>query len=283
MNAADLASEVNGWNKYRKILKKVFLDARAAAKSGMDDVPFSSSDISTAQAALNLSGGNPYDFKYNSKGRGGLDAAIVETAPVGMEWRIVSISKGNYVFRLSPAGSNIFELNSMKPVPILDCAPAIVERYALTDEQALLARIRYNSLIGIFSGKVVYSLQTHWTTSDPGGSGQIEVDEIYIGLGEDGRHFSIPVEAKRRGKSEKITSDQILSNYRLCLSKMPETNVLPLAAKQIDEHTVALLEFNVELTTETVSLKREIHYIFSRNPEHSKNPMPILELGAAKS
>jgi len=40
--------------------------------------------------------------------------------------------------------------------------------YALGDEQALLAKLRYNRLLDIFTGVVCYSLQNHLRTNVPG-------------------------------------------------------------------------------------------------------------------
>ena len=46
-----------------------------------------------------------------------------------------------------------------------DATPGIVAQYALSDEQALLARVRYNRLIDIFTGVTCYSLQNHLRTT----------------------------------------------------------------------------------------------------------------------
>ena len=48
-----------------------------------------------------------------------------------------------------------------------DCTPGIVAKYAFNDEQALLARVRYNRLVDLFSGVVCYSLQNHLRTTVP--------------------------------------------------------------------------------------------------------------------
>lgn len=49
----------------------------------------------------------------------------------------------------------------------------------MSDEQALLARVRYNRLLDIFLGLATYSLQNHLRTSVTD-IGQIEVDEICV-------------------------------------------------------------------------------------------------------
>lgn len=53
--------------------------------------------------------------------------------------------------------------------------------HAKTDEQSLLAKVRYNRLIDIFTGVTCYSLQSHMKTSVKR-MGQTETDEVYIGI-----------------------------------------------------------------------------------------------------
>jgi hypothetical protein len=48
-----------------------------------------------------------------------------------------------------------------------DSTPGLISLYALNDEQALLARLRYNRLIDIFTGISCYSLQSHLRTALP--------------------------------------------------------------------------------------------------------------------
>jgi hypothetical protein len=61
-----------------------------------------------------------------------------------------------------------------------DATPGIVAKYSLNDEQALLAKVRYNRLIDIFTGVTCYSLQNHLRTT-VAELGQVETDEIYVG------------------------------------------------------------------------------------------------------
>ena len=59
-------------------------------------------------------------------------------------------------------------------IKIPDATPEIIAAYALgDDEQALLAKVRYNRLIDIFLGLTTYSLQNHLRTY-VAGMGQIE-------------------------------------------------------------------------------------------------------------
>ena len=73
----------------------------------------------------------------------------------------------------------------------------------MSDEQALLAKVRYNRLIDVFLGVAAYSLQNHLrtTVSDVG---QLEIDEIYVGVDRQGRQYVMPVQAK--GGSDRCRS-----------------------------------------------------------------------------
>jgi len=73
-------------------------------------------------------------------------------------------------------------------IKIPDATPEIVSAHAMSDEQALLAKIRYNRLIDVFPGVSAYSLQNHLRTTVEH-IGQIEVDEIYVAVDSAGLFF----------------------------------------------------------------------------------------------
>ena len=66
-------------------------------------------------------------------------------------------------------------------IKIPDATPEIVSAYSMSDEQALLAKIRYNRLLDVFLGVSAHSLQNHLRTTVKD-IGQIEVDEIYVAV-----------------------------------------------------------------------------------------------------
>jgi hypothetical protein len=107
-----------------------------------------------------------------------LPESISSTALGGKEWIIVGTGIAAYEFRIaSPA--KIQPSINLKRIKIPDATPEILKKYAAgTDEQALLAKIRYNRLVDIFLGITCYSIQNHLRTTVEG-IGQIEVDEIY--------------------------------------------------------------------------------------------------------
>lgn len=61
----------------------------------------------------------------------------------------------------------------------------MIEKYAFTNEQAVLARVRYNRLVDIFLGIACWSLQNHLRTTVTG-LGQVETAEVYVGVDKHG-------------------------------------------------------------------------------------------------
>jgi hypothetical protein len=53
----------------------------------------------------------------------------------------------------------------MASTKVPDSTPGVVAKYALSAEQALLAKVRYNRLVDIFTGVACSSLQNHLRTT----------------------------------------------------------------------------------------------------------------------
>src|SRR5581483_5987575 len=133
--------------------------------------------------------------------------------------------------------------------------PGIIARNAKTDEQALLAKLRYNRLIDIFTRVTCYSLQSHLRTSIPvrnplkaatakAETVQVETDEIYVGVDKRGAQFVVPVQAK--GGKDALSVVQIWQDMELCRSQYPALVSKPVAAQFINERgqqIIALFEF----------------------------------------
>ena len=108
---------------------------------------------------------------------------------------------------------------------IPDATPGIIGKYTFSDEQAVLARVRYNRLIDIFLGITCYSLQNHFRTTVPG-MGQVETDEMYVGVDRSGAHYVIPVQAK--SENDRLSRVQIEQDVALCASKLPSLICRPV-------------------------------------------------------
>jgi hypothetical protein len=143
----------------------------------------------------------------------------------------------------------------MAVTKVPDATPGIVAKYALTDEQALLAKLRYNRLVDIFSGVTCYSLQNHLRTTVPE-IGQVEVDEIYVGVDKKGAHYVFPIQAK--GGKDKLSIVQIEQDFAVCLAKFPLLFCRPIAAQFMEGGGIALFEF--EMGENGITIASEKHY-----------------------
>ncbi|HCY55002.1 MAG TPA: endonuclease, partial [Oceanicaulis sp.] len=140
-------------------------------------------------------------------------------------------------------------------IDIPDATPEMIRAYALDDEQALLAIVRYNRLIDIFLGLTTYSLQNHLRTTVKD-IGQIEIDELYIGLDKRGCHYVIPVQAKS-GKDQ-IGVVQTTQDVRFVEEKFPGLRCRAIAAQFMLDGIVAL--FELTLAGDEIKVVDERHY-----------------------
>lgn len=138
---------------------------------------------------------------------------------------------------------------------IPDATPGMINKYAMSDEQALLAKIRHNRLLDFFTGLICYSLQTHLRTTIPK-LGQVETDELYIGIDKRGAHYALTVRAA--GKNKKIGAAQIEQDIAVCASKFPKLIAHNLAAQLIADNRIAL--FELVQTKEGIRVSAEKHY-----------------------
>jgi hypothetical protein len=143
----------------------------------------------------------------------------------------------------------------MATIAIPDATPEVIRAYALDDEQALLAIVRYNRLIDTFLGLTTYSLQNHLRTTVEG-IGQIEIDELYIGIDKHGCHYIVPVQAK--GGKDQIGVVQTTQDIRYAARKFPDMRVRPIAAQFMKDSVIALLE--LKLQGNEVKIVEEKHY-----------------------
>ena len=137
--------------------------------------------------------------------------------------------------------------------------------YALSDEQALLAKLRYNNLIGIFTQLTCYSLQNHLRTSIPiwnpmhkkNDSSQVETDELYVGIDKQGVHYAIPVEAK--SINDTLSVIQIWQNHEVCRTKFSNMPIRCIAAQTISGSGLAPFEIQAN-EPDNVAIVDEKHY-----------------------
>jgi hypothetical protein len=238
-------------NRYEKLIERIFL----GHYTGQDRFEFKRTELESGAAELGLElpknlGDVIYSFRYRTP----LPAAIVATAPDGMEWIIDAAGRANYAFKLVKI-NRIVPNPNLVTIKVPDATPEIIAAYAQGDEQALLAKVRYNRLVDIFLGLTTYSLQNHLRTT-VANIGQIEIDEIYVGLDRHGRHFVVPIQAK--GGSDQLSVVQTRQDMECCKAKFPNLICRALSAQFMSDDRIAMFELTVE--DDVVKVVEERHY-----------------------
>ncbi len=239
-------------NRYTKILEAIFVKH---FKKGVTEIEFERTEINQAANELGIIlpknlGDVLYSFRYRTL----LPKSISTKAPKGYEWIIRPAGKGKY--KLAVVKQSVIAPSSvLAETKIPDATPGVIASYSMNDEQSLLAKLRYNRLVDIFTGLTCYSLQNHLRSTLRDGS-QVETDEIYIGLDKRGAHYVLPVQAK--GGKDKIGVVQIEQDFELCALKFPRLICRAIAAQFMEDDLIALFEF--EQTNEGIKVSSEKHY-----------------------
>lgn len=239
-------------NRYGLLVEAIFFDHYAESATQFE---FERREIETKAQSLGIMlPRNLGDVIYSIRYRTALPTSILATQPNGREWIIEGAGRARYRFRLVSA-NRVTPRTDLVRTAIPDATPQIISAYALDDEQALLAIVRYNRLIDIFLGLTTYSLQNHLRTT-VAGIGQIEIDELYVGLDRHGCHYVIPVQAK--GGKDQIGIVQTTQDIRWVEQKFPGMRCRAIAAQFMDESIVAL--FELTLQDDEVRVVQERHY-----------------------
>lgn len=238
---------------YGRIIEKIFFDHYEA---DVTEFVFHRREIVKAKEKLapdlDL---NPGDVPYRYRYRSTLPRRITATQPAGMEWIIEGAGRSKYRFRLVGTTHRVVPRSDLICIDIPDSTPELIRAYALDDEQALLAIVRYNRLIDIFLGLTTYSLQNHLRTY-VADVGQIEVDELYIGIDKRGCHYVIPVQAK--GGKDKLGIVQTTQDIRFAENKFPGLRCRAVAAQFLEHGVIAL--FELTLADGEIKVVDERHY-----------------------
>mgnify|MGYP003606452517 CR=1 FL=1 len=242
----------NSENRYAALIESIFL---GKYKKGKTDIPFHRDDISAKAKELKIRlPKNPGDVIYACRYRMALPKSITKTQTKGKEWLIEGRGRSKYAFRLA-AVNRVIPNPQLAAIKIPDATPEIVAAYALSDEQALLAKVRYNRLIDIFLGVAAYSLQNHLRTTVTG-LGQVEIDEIYAAIDKRGRQYIIPVQAK--GGSDRLSTVQAKQDLACCAEKFPHLICRSISAQFIEDNLIALFELGP--SGNEIRIVEEKHY-----------------------
>ena len=258
-------SSENSQNRYKALIEKVFFDGY---RNGERSVEFKREDLATAAGELGIAlPKNLGDVVYSIRYRTPMPDGVLKIQPEGMEWIIEGAGRSKYVFKLARI-NRIVPNQELVAIKIPDSTPAIVNTYALSDEQALLAIVRYNRLIDIFLGLAAYSLQSHLRTT-VSSIGQVEIDEIYVAVDRHGRQFVLPVQAK--GGNDQLSVVQTKQDIACCAEKYPNLICRAISAQFMEDDLIALFELTVE--NDEVKVVDERHYKLALSGDIDENDL----------
>lgn len=244
-------SKTRAPNRYAAIIERVFDDHY---KKGAKEFAFTKTEFEEVAKELGIKlPKNTPDIIYSFRYRNEFPERILNTPADNYEWVIKGTGKGMYKFRQVKL-SRIIPRDDLLPIKIPDATPEIIAYNAFGDEQALLAKVRYNRLIDIFLGITTYSLQNHLRSTVEGT--QIEIDELYVGIDRSGRQFIIPVQAKRG--SDKLGSVQTEQDIDWCKKSLPNLICRPVSVQFMDDKRIAM--FELVISDEQLMVVGEKHY-----------------------
>jgi len=229
-------SEGSSQSRYKALIEKIFF---GNFRKGAKEVAFEREDLPRAAKALDIQlPKNLGDVVYSIRYRTPMPASILRTQPKGMEWVIEGVGRSRYIFRLVKI-NRVVPNAGLLTIKIPDATPEIVSAYALSDEQSLLAKVRYNRLVDVFLGIATYSLQNHLRTTVKG-IGQIEIDEMYVGVDSRGRQYVLPVQAK--GGNDQLSVVQTKQDIACCAEKFPGLICRSISAQFMADDLIAMFE-----------------------------------------
>jgi len=240
-------------NRYERLIEAVFL---SHFRQGACEFEFDREEIVGAARRLGVRlPKNLGDVLYSFRYRVGLPESIRSKAPPGTEWVIEAAGRGRYRFRASTATARFAPNAQLAETKVPDATPGMIAKYALSDEQSLLASMRYNRLVDIFTRVTCYSLQNHLRTFVQG-IGQVETDEIYVGVDRCGVHYVIQVQAK--AGRDVLSAVQVQQDLALCRERFPGLVPRAVGAQLCGREVVAMFEFEADETG--IRIREEKHY-----------------------
>ncbi|MGO9243264.1 MAG: endonuclease [Verrucomicrobiia bacterium] len=215
---------------------------RKTFKPGEAEHPFTIADVRAAIAKVsktrpNYKETNVADIRYEyAAGRRLLPKAVDSLGP----WMIVGRGKGKYAFIKIAEPPAVKIQDDLYTTRLPDATPEIVLEYAGGDEQGILAKVRYNRMIDIFLGITCYHLQNHLRTYIRK-KGQLEIDDLYVGLNATGKQFVIPIEAK--SVKDHLSKTQIMQAIDFARERYPRLIMRPIGIQEMADGSLVLVEF----------------------------------------
>jgi len=233
-------AETKKTNRYQAIIAKVFGNNY---RTGVTEFEFTRTEFVAIAEKLKIDlPKNIGDVIYSVRYRNELPDVVRKTAQNGFEWIIEGAGRSRYRFKQVRL-NRIVPRDELVTIKVPDATPEIIGAYALGDEQALLAKVRYNRLVDVFLGITAYSLQNHLRTTVKA-LGQIEIDEIYVGIDRHGRQFVVPVQAKAGTDKHAVVQTQ--QDILCCAEKFSNLICRAVSAQFMSEGRIAMFELTVQ-------------------------------------
>lgn len=229
-------------SKYAKVIEHVF-EQKAGKFGTNDEIPFHRDDLEAAMEELDISVANVPDIPYAYRSRRELPDSLQEHGYTAV---ILDDSREGedptYMFTKEEQLIKVPETADKAVQTSLDNLPDAVQPYISKDEQGVLTQVRYADLIDEFTGLDCYHLVSHLRMRVSGR--EAELDDLYIGVDEDGNNHGLAVEAK--GEGETLNKNQLIRNTRGIRQKnqYPDS-VRTLAVKLHENGSFYLFEFDL--------------------------------------
>ena len=245
---------------YGTAFTEVFMRARERS-SNENELLFDKEELEGICNDLGLDVKNIPDIKYQYQvGRAELPDEIRSTG----NWVVQGRGKGKYAFVRITREPFIEIPADLHIIEVPDATPDIVLKYGGEDEQAVLSRVRYNRLVDIFLSITAYHLQGHFRSAISE-IGQVEIDDLYLGVDQEGSWYVIPIEAKGPGQQEKLSVIQIQQMILFAKQDYPRLLLRPIGIKSLGDGSSVFAEFNDSADLEEISVKDYKRYRLIRD------------------
>jgi hypothetical protein len=152
-------------------------------------------------------------------------------------------------------GINIAPNPWLVSYPVFDETPRYIGGADIFGETRLLAVVRKNRLVNLLLGLSAYSHTINYRALVHG-IGQIEIDEVYLGVDRTGRQFVIPIQAKCG--NDKQSAVQARQDILCCADKFPGLICRAISAQFMEGDLIAL--FELMLQDGAIKVVDEAHY-----------------------
>lgn len=235
--------------KYQRTIEHVFkqrvkeLEDQVSGSVYDEEIPFHRNDIEQALEELDIDVKNVPDIPYayrsrrelpESVSKHGYNAVVLDDSRPGEDPTYL-FTKRKQLIKVPEEVERTKEINSER-------IPEPVRKHLRKDEQGVLTKIRYTGILDDFTGLDCYHIGSHIRFRVKGR--EAELDDLYVGVDENGDTHALAVEAK--GKGETLNRNQLIRNTRGIENKdQYPANVHTIAVKLTSDESIYIFEFDL--------------------------------------